>query len=49
MQSQYELVSNTTTETKKDLELIEQYIQSRRQDIVELKEEVFTEIEKLLL
>lgn len=47
LQSQYEVVSNATSETKKDLELIETYIQSRRKDIVDLKEEVFSEIEKL--
>lgn len=34
-------------ETKKNLEVVEQYIQSHHQELVELKEEVFAEIEKL--
>ena len=47
LQSQYEIVSNTSTETKKDLEVVEKYIQNHHREIVELKEEVFDEIEKL--
>ena len=47
LQNQYELISNKSIETKKELEVIERYIQNHHQDIIDLKEEVFVEIEKL--
>ena len=47
LQNQYDEVYNQSTETKKDLEIVERYIQNHHQDIVELKEEVFAEIEQI--
>lgn len=47
LQNQYELISNKSIETKKELEVIEKYIRNHYQDIIDLKEEVFVEIEKL--
>jgi len=47
LKSQYEDVANQSSETKKDLEVVERYIQNHHQDIEVLKEEVFSEIEKL--
>lgn len=49
LQNQYDSVSNQSIETKKDLEVVERYIQNHHRDLVELKEEVFGEIEKLPL
>jgi len=36
-----------STETKKDLEIVERYIQNHHQDLIELREEVFSEIEQI--
>ena len=47
LQNQYDEVYNQSTETKKDLEIVERYIQNHHQDIIELKEEVFAEIEQI--
>lgn len=47
LQNQYDSVSNQSIETKKDLEFIEKYIQNHHQELVELKEEVFCEIEQI--
>ena len=47
LQNQYDEVSNQSTETKKDLEVVERYIQNHHQELVELKEEVFGEIEQI--
>jgi len=47
LQNQYDGVSNQSIETKKDLEVIERYIQNHHQKLVELKEEVFGEIEQI--
>ena len=47
LQNQYDEVYNQSTETKKDLEIVEKYIQNHHQDIIELKEEVFAEIEQI--
>jgi hypothetical protein len=47
LQNQYDSISNQSIETKKDLEVVERYIQNHHQELVELKEEVFGEIEKL--
>jgi chromosome segregation ATPase len=47
LQNEYELISNKSIETKKNLEVIEKYIQNHHQDIIDLKEEVFVEIERL--
>ena len=47
LQNQYDSVSNQSIETKKDLEVVERYIQNHHQELVQLKEEVFTEIEQI--
>lgn len=47
LQNKYELISNKSIETKKNLDVIEKYIQNHHQDIIDLKEEVFVEIERL--
>ena len=49
IQNYYEGVSNQSAETKKNLEVVERYIQNHYQKLIELKEEVFAEIEKLPL
>jgi len=47
LQNQYDSISNQSIETKKDLEVVERYIQNHHQKLVELKEEVFGEIEQI--
>jgi hypothetical protein len=47
LQNQYDSISNQSIETKKDLEVVERYIQNHHQELVELKEEVFGEIEQI--
>jgi predicted nucleic acid-binding Zn-ribbon protein len=47
IQNQYEGVSNQSIETKNNLEVVERYIQNHHQELIELKEEVFAEIEKI--
>jgi hypothetical protein len=47
LQNQYNEVSNQSTETKKDLEVVERYIQNHHRELVELKEEVFGEIDQI--
>jgi len=47
LQNQYDSVSNQSIETKKDLEVVERYIQNHHRELVELKEEVFGEIEQI--
>ena len=47
LQNQYDDVSNQSIETKKDLEIVERYIQNHHKKLVELKEEVFGEIEQI--
>ena len=47
LQNQYDEVSNQSTETRKDLEVVERYIQNHHRELVELKEEVFGEIEQI--
>ena len=49
LQNQYDSISNQSIETKKDLEVVERYIQNHHHKLVELKEEVFGEIEQLPL
>ena len=47
LQNQYDSISNQSIETKKDLEVVERYIQNHHRELVELKEEVFGEIEQI--
>jgi chromosome segregation ATPase len=47
LQNQYDIVSNQSIETKKDLEVVERYIQNHHRELVDLKEEVFGEIEQI--
>ena len=47
LQNQYDSVSNQSIETKKDLEVVERYIQNHHRELVELKEEVFGGIEQI--
>jgi chromosome segregation ATPase len=47
LQNQYDSVSDQSIETKKDLEVVERYIQNHHRELVELKEEVFGEIEQI--
>ena len=47
LQNQYDSISNQSIETKKDLEVVERYIQNHHHKLVELKEEVFGEIEQI--
>jgi uncharacterized phage infection (PIP) family protein YhgE len=47
LQNQYDSISNQSIETKKDLEVVERYIQNHHRELVELKEEVFGGIEQI--
>ena len=49
LQNQYDAVSNQSIETKKDLEIVERYIENHHKELLELKEEVFGEIQQLPL
>jgi chromosome segregation ATPase len=47
LQNQYVEVSDQSVEIKNDLQTVERYIRINHQDLIDLKEEVFVEIEKL--